>query len=113
MTQKLSKRNVLLRLVKPPKDNKRAFFAREMKILNSLESRYSLEFLAVLNINAEFDSLAYLLSPKLKQKLDQKFRAFNFKPYERIEVEIGEEKIGEDITIKKQIKSVKDFLNGS
>lgn len=82
-------------------------------MLNSLESKYSLEFLAVLNMGRKVDSLAYLLSPKLKQKLDQKFRAFNYKPQEYEEIVIGEEKIGEDVTIKRTIKSVKDFLNGS
>lgn len=113
VAKKLSKRAILLRLVEPPALNKRVFFAREMKMLNSLESRYSLEFLSILNISNKFDSLAYLISPKLKRKLDEKFRAFNFKPYEHEEILIGEEKVGEDVCVKKNVKSVKDFLNGS
>ena len=85
---------------------------REMKFLNDLSSRYSLEFLGVVTFSKKFKSLAYLVSPKLKDTMDIKWRAFNYKvdnsKYK--EYNIGE-KTGEDKNINKTIKTTKDFLN--
>jgi len=110
--KKINKRELLFRLVEKPKDNKRFFFMREMKFLNDLSNRYSLEFLEVVSFNKKFNSLSYLISPKLKETMDIKWRAFNYKldnsKYK--EYNIGE-KTGEDKYIKKQIKTTKDFLN--
>jgi len=80
--------------------------------MNSLSNRYSLEFLSVLDFGRKFDSLAYLLSYKLKDTLDQKWRAFNYKfdKSKYVEYNIGE-KFGEDKTIKKKNKTTRDFLN--
>ena len=109
---KINKRQVLKRLVEDPKTNKRFFYAREMKFLNDLCNKYSLEFMHVVSFSRKFTSLAYLISPKLKDTMDRKWRAFNYKvdksKYE--EYNIGE-KIGQDIKIPKQIKTTKDFLN--
>ena len=80
--------------------------------MSSLSERYSLEFLSVLDFGKKFDSLAYLLSYKLKNTLDQKWRAFNYKfdNTKYVEYSIGE-KFGEDKTIKKKNKTTRDFLN--
>lgn len=88
------------------------FYAREMKLLNDLCNRYSLEFMDVVKFSKKFYSLSYLVSPKLRETMDKKWRAFNYKldksKYE--EYNIGE-KTGEDINIKKEIKTTRDFLN--
>ena len=107
-----NKRDIIFRLVEVPDKGRRPFFAREMKLLNDLCDRYSLEFMDIVNFGKKFDSLAYLVSPKLKDALDEKFRAFNFKvdlsKYKRYD--IGE-KTGEDAIIPPSQKTIKDFLD--
>jgi len=109
--KKINKRSVLYRLVEVPEKQKRFFFAREMKMLNSLCERYSLEFMEVIDFGKKFDSLAYLTSPKLRDKLDEKFRAFNYKfdKSKYPDYNIGE-KCGEDIKTTKK-KTIKNFLD--
>ena len=88
------------------------FYAREMKLLNDLCNRYSLEFMNVVTFWKKLDSLAYLLSPKLKDTMDIKWRAFNYKldksKYD--DYNIGE-KVGEDRDLLKETRTTKDFLN--
>jgi len=107
-----NKRDIVFRLLEVPDKGRRPFFAREMKLLNDLCDRYSLAFMDIVNFGKKFDSLAYLVSPKLKDALDEKFRAFNFKvdlsKYKTYD--IGE-KIGEDTTIFQSPKTIKDFLD--
>ena len=109
--KKINKKEILFRLVDVPPTGRRNFYAREMKFLNDLCDRYSLEFMNVVSFNKKFDSLTYLVSPKLKKTLDQKFRAFNFllDKSRYPEYDIGE-KTGEDSVVKKK-KTLKDFLN--
>lgn len=110
---KINKKNILARLTLVPLKDKRLFYMREMKFLNDLCDRYSLEFMNIVTFDRKFDSLAYLVSNKLKESLDQKFRAFNFKvdlsKYESYD--LGE-KVGSDADITKKYKSIKNFLNG-
>lgn len=108
----INKRSVLYRLVEVPEKQKRFFFAREMKMLNSLCERYSLEFMNIVNFGKKFDSLAYLTSPKLREKLDEKFRAFNYKfdKNKYPEYNIGE-KVGEDQVTTRTKKTTKKFLD--
>ena len=81
-------------------------------MLNDLCERYSLEFMNIVDFGKKFDSLAYLVSEKLRDALDQKFRAFNF----RVDLskyhsyDIGA-KTGEDGIINKKNKTIRDFLN--
>jgi len=80
-------------------------------LLNDLCNRYSLEFMDVVSFYKKLDSFAYLLSPKLRDTMDKKWRAFNYKfdknKYE--EYNIGE-KCGEDTKITKK-KTIKNFLD--
>jgi hypothetical protein len=109
---KINKKNILSRLTLVPTKDKRLFYMREMKMLNDLCDRYSIEFMNEVSFDRKFDSLAYLVSDKLKETLDKKFRAFNFVVdlSKYASYDIGE-KIGEDAEIKKTIKSIKGFLN--
>lgn len=110
--KKLNKRETLLRLVNPPEKGKRPFFAREMKMLNDLCDRYSHEFMNIVTFSDKFDSLAYLVSPKLKGVLDEKFRAFNYVvDKDKYPTYTIGEKCGEDKQITKKKKTIKDFLN--
>ena len=66
-----NKREILFRLLEVPDKGRRPFFAREMKMLNTLCERYSLEFMDIVSFTKKFDSLAYILSDKLKKKMDE------------------------------------------
>jgi hypothetical protein len=107
-----NKRDIIFRLLEVPNKGRRPFFAREMKMLNDLCERYSLEFMNIVDFGKKLDSLAYLVSEKLKGRLDEKFRAFNFKvDLSKYQVyDIGK-KVGEDATINKKHKTVRDFLD--
>ena len=107
-----NKREILFRLLHVPDKGRRPFFAREMKLLNALCNRYSLEFMDIVSFQNKFDSLAYLVSSKLKSTLDEKFRAFNFRvDLSRYEVYNIGEKVGHDKVVLPKKKTVKDFLN--
>jgi hypothetical protein len=109
---KINKKQILLRLVEVPNTEKRFFYAREMKMLNDLCNRYSLEFMDIVSFEKRFDSLAYLVSPKLRNTLDQKFRAFNYVVDKtRYPTYTIGEKCGDDKKIAKKIKTTKDFLD--
>ena len=107
-----NKREIIFRLLEVPAKGRRPFFAREMKMLNDLCGRYSLEFMDIVDFGKKFDSLAYLVSKKLRDSLDQKFRAFNFRvDLSKYEVYHIGEKVGEDKPLPQKRKTVKDFLD--
>lgn len=108
----IKKTSILHRLLNPPTSNKRMFYMREMKLLNNLCEKYSLEFMNIVTFTKKLDSLTYFTSPKLKQTLDQKFRAFNYcvDNSKYVEYDLGE-KVGEDRPISTKNKTIKDFLN--
>lgn len=107
---KFNKKKVLERIVPTPKTAKRAFWAREMKILNSLMSMYSSEnFWQKVSFSQSFDSLAYLLSPFGKNLLRKKFNEFNFKIQNKPKPKL-EDKKGEDSSVKKAKLNIKDHF---
>ena len=66
----------------------------------------------IVDFGKKFDSLAYLVSEKLRESLDQKFRAFNFRvDLSKYEVYHIGNKVGEDRKVTPKIKTVKDFLD--
>ena len=108
----LNKREIIFRLIEVPEKGRRPFFSREMKVLNDLCDRYSQEFMSIVTFYKKIDSLAYLVSDKLKATLDKKFRAFNFKvDFSKYPVYNIGDKVGKDRQIKNKLKTVKDFLN--
>jgi hypothetical protein len=110
--KKPNKRHILARLLELPKAGRRVFYAREMKILNDLCERYSLEFMDIVRFPKK-ESLAYMSSNALRKKMDRKWRAFNYVPDESEypKIELSEEKCGEDIKRVKKPKTTKEFLN--
>lgn len=111
---KINKKDLLKKFLIFPKQNKTSFFAREMKLLNDLISRYSDIFVYKLTFPKKFDSLAILLSESFKKELDLKFKLFSYKTNDDFyeEFAIKDEKFGETILTKKRTKTIKDFLNG-
>tara|TARA_Y100001937_G_C7126960_1_gene335374 strand:- start:118 stop:558 length:441 start_codon:yes stop_codon:yes gene_type:complete len=108
----VSKKEILYRLVDVPAKGKNNFYAREFRLLNILIERYSLEFISVVTFERKFDSLSYLVSEKLKETLDKKFRSFNYKfDPSRYDVYTLGEKTGEDAVVTKNKKTIKQFLN--
>ena len=109
---KINKKHILARLTLVPARDKRMFYMREMKFLNDLCERYSVEFMNIVSFDRQFDSLAYIVCDKLKQTMDQKFRAFNYcidlSRYESYNIV---NKTGEDVPIHKPVKTIKNFLN--
>ena len=81
-------------------------------MLNDLCERYSQDFMAIVDFGKKFDSLAYLVSDKLKSSLDEKFRAFNFRVdlSKYTSYDIGA-KAGKDGILNKKNKTIRDFLN--
>jgi hypothetical protein len=111
--KKPNKRHILARLLELPKAGRRVFYAREMKILNTLCERYSLEFMDIVKFPKK-ESLAYMASDALRPKMDRKWRAFNYVPDESLypeKVELSDEKHGKDLKRTKRPKTVKDFLD--
>jgi hypothetical protein len=96
-TPRQRKLKIIHRLIEVPKKDKKFFWAKEMKILNDLEDRYSLDFLEVVSFRQKYDSLAYIASEPLKKTMDRKWSNFNFKvdssKYESFDLS---EKCGED-----------------
>jgi len=103
---------IIQRLVEVPKDKKRFFWAAQMKMLKTLEARYSLDFLEVVTFPKKYDSLAYLVSDALKETMDKKWRNFNFKvDFSKYTVYDISEKCGKDYeSIYNKPKSTKDLF---
>lgn len=103
---------VIEKLVEVPEKGKRFFWAREMKILKRLEERYSLEFLEVVKYEVK-DSLAYLASEPLRQTMDSKWNAFNYRTDEsKYEKHILGEKSGKDyIPTDNKPRKLRDIFN--
>ena len=64
-----NKRDIIFRLVEVPDKGRRPFFAREMKLLNDLCDRYSLEFMDIVDFGRKIDSMAYYKVLNLKALL--------------------------------------------
>ena len=68
--KKFKKRDVISRLIEIPKTQKRPFWAREMKMLNSLMEEFpNQEFWQKVRFTKKYDSLAYFLSEIFKKKV--------------------------------------------
>ena len=110
---KINKKLLLRKFVNIPEKGSRLFYMKEMTLLNTLIERYSEEFVLALKPIKKYDSMAIIICDSYKQQIDKKFRDFNYRTdkskYE--DIILSENKSGEDISIIKKIKTVKDFLN--
>ena len=83
-----------------------------MKLLKTLEEKYSLEFLEVMTFPKKYESLAYFVSEYLEDTLKSKWNNFNYKvdesKYDKI---ILGEKTGKDyVPSNNKPKNTKQFL---
>lgn len=109
MVPKFNKRDVINNLLIIPKDKRRPFWAREMKLLNSLIKQFPKEsFWRTLTFNKKYDSLAYFVNEYGKKILQKRYNEFNYKIPRSKPIILGE-KIGDDAEIKIKNKTIKDF----
>jgi len=107
---KLNKRKVIEKLVILPKTNKRPFWAREMKMLNSLMSQFKNDgFWHKLSFPQKYDSLAYFLSEYGKKMLKKRFNEYNYSLPEIKIPKLGD-KVGEDRHFDKKPTTIKQFF---
>jgi len=108
--KKINKRDLIKKLVVEPKNQKRIFWAREMKLLNDLMSTFQdLDFWEKVRIR-KVPSLAVLKSPKGLLIIKKKYREFSYKIPEKITIKLGE-KEGEDRAILKKTKTIRQFID--
>lgn len=108
--KKINKKNLIKRLVVEPKKEKRFFWAREMKLLNSLIEIFpNLGFWEKVRIR-KVPSLAVIRSEKGLFILRRKYREFNYKIPEKQEI-ILKEKTGRDKILSKKAKTIRQFID--
>ena len=111
LVQKFKKRDVIERLIEVPKTQKRPFWAREMKMLNTLMEEFTDQtFWQKVNFQKKYDSLAYFISHFGKKTLRKKYNEYNYKIPLQEKIKLGD-KVGEDKKFKKKNKTVRDFFN--
>lgn len=112
---KINKREIIKGLVEVPKTARRQFWAKEMTILKKLLEKYSPEFVKILKFDKKYDSLAILSTGPLSSKVESRYRQWVFaQNRQNIVVEnynLNDEKLGDNITIQSNPKTIKQFLN--
>jgi len=108
---KLNKKQIVLRLITPPKSIKGAYWSREYKILKNLMAKYPDEnFWQKIHFENDWDSLIILQSDYGKSLLDKKYKEFHYKIPEYSQIELTE-KSGRDKIINRKPKTIRGFLN--
>jgi len=104
------KKDLIKKFVEEPKNQKRIFWAREMKILNDLLDIFpNLDFWQKVSL-PKSSSLALLRSPTGLKRIRKKYREFNYKIPPKKIIKIGE-KFGEDKLISKKTKTIRGFID--
>ena len=108
---KLNKKQIVLRLITPPKSIKGAFWTREYGILKRLMEQYPDEdFWQKVHFENDWDSLVIFQSDYGKSLLDKKYKEFHYKIPEYTKIELTE-KSGDDRIINRKPKTIRGFLN--
>ncbi len=106
----LNKKQIVLRIITPPKSIKGPFWSREYKMLKDLMALYpNIEFWEKVQFKQDWDSLIVLKSDYGKYLLDKKYKEFHYvlpKP-DKI---ILTDKSGDDILIEVKPKTIRSFL---
>ena len=107
----LNKKQIVLRLITPPKSIKGPFWTREYGILKRLMEKYPNEdFWQKIHFENDWDSLVILQSDYGKSLLDKKYKEFHYKIPEYKEIELTD-KSGYDIIINSKPKTIRRFLD--
>lgn len=108
---KLNKKQIVLRLITPPKSIKGPFWTREYGILKRLMEKYPNEdFWQKIHFKNDWDSLVILQSDYGKFLLDKKYKEFHYKIPEYKKIELTD-KSGCDIVINSKPKTIRRFLD--
>ena len=108
---KLNKKQIVLRLITPPKSIKGPFWTREYGILKRLMEKYPNEdFWQKIHFENDWDSLVILQSDYGKFLLDEKYKEFHYKIPEYKKIELTD-KSGCDILINSKPKTIRRFLD--
>lgn len=107
---KLNKRNLIKKIVIEPTKEKRAFWAREMKLLNDLMKIFPKQDFWEKTKFKKVASLAILRSEHGLLKLKKLYMEFNYVIPKKTEITLGE-KSGEDKIISKKSKTTRQFID--
>ena len=112
-SKKPNKKALVAKFVEVPLKSRREFWQREYVLLNRLIERYSLEFLKDTSFSFKGESLAILFADKILKELDFRFKIYNSSwKKERETIVLMDDPLVEKRQVAKQIKTIKDFLNG-
>jgi len=104
------RKEIISNLINVPDNQKRFFWAREVKFLKDLMESYpSLKFWLSLKFPKKYDSLVFLKGDYGKNYLKKKYLEFNYKFKDNKDIILGE-KFGEDLLVNKKQKTIKNFL---
>ena len=104
------KKSIILKLLNEPKNNKRNFWAREIKFLNELYELFpDIEFWKLLKFKKKYDSLLFLKGDYGLKTLKVKFLKFSYVIPENKKITLGD-KSGEDYKKPIKPKTIKQFL---
>lgn len=107
----MNKKQIILKIISPPKKVDANFWKREYKILNDLLVDYpKLEFWEKVNFNQNWDSIVILKSNFGKSLLRKKYKEFFHQLPEIKKIKLTK-KSGEDKIINKKPKTIRDFLS--
>lgn len=108
---KINKKEIVLRIIPPPKKKIAAFFSREYKILGRLLKEFpNLDFWAKVNFNQDWDSLMILQDGFGRALLKKKYKEFHHKLPTEPDYKISK-KSGKDKDIKVKPTTIRDFLS--
>lgn len=108
--KKLNKRDIIKKIVTEPSTQKRMFWAREMKMLNDLMNMFKSEDFWQKVCLDKVPSLAVLRSDHGLNILSKKYKEFNYKIPEKVEIPLGK-KTGNDKIISKKPKTIRQFID--
>jgi len=119
------RREIVRKHLPIPKKNLPTFWKKELFILKSLVEKYpdenfwlKIEFKPI-SIKLKYGSkkqklysFSQFFAWPFKDELEKKYRQSKYEVKKDDKVEVFEEKFGDDIIIKRRLKTIKDFLNG-
>jgi hypothetical protein len=107
---KFNKRKIIQKIVEEPNSQKRIFWAKEMKLLNSLLEVFpNADFWQKVRLR-KVNSLAMLKTKAGIAFLRKKYNEFHYKIPEKIEIPLGS-KTGEDKIFSKKPKTIRQFID--
>ena len=108
---KLNKKEIVLRIITPPKSIKGAYWTREYKILNDLIKEFpNLDFWEKVNFHQDWDSLLILKSEYGKSLLKKKYKEFHYKIPKKEKIKLTK-KSGYDKIVEIKPKTIRGFLS--